>query len=277
LDDPELELRLTGDLWRYWWIRGLLAEGRERLTAALDRAEGVHTAAHARALAGAAGLAYSAGDLNTARDLATKAIPCAQHSGALYDESSARVVLGVVANVVGDWDEARHHLERSIEIAHQLGLEPETEKMNLGVTALESGDYEAAVELFEELAQTHRRNGSDEGVGFALLNCGLARYRMQDHVQAASDFEEAGRRFDRIGFRAHAAHALLGRSAAAARQGDFEIASMLLGQSAGALEEVGWTGADFDSHLSEEVEAAARSALGAERFEAAFAAGRRGT
>jgi predicted ATPase/DNA-binding SARP family transcriptional activator len=271
--NPELELRIAGGLWRYWWIRGFLAEGRERLTAALDRADGLETAAHARALAGAAGLAYSSGDLHTARDLATKAIRCAETAGALYDESSARVVLGVVANATRDWDEARRHLQRSIEIAHKLGIEPDTEKMNLGVTALESGEYDAAIELFEELAVRHDRNGSDEGVGFALLNCGLARYRIGDDGRAATDFEEAGRRFDRIGFRAHAAHALLGRAATDARTGRFEDASILLGRSAGMLDELGWTGADFDPRLKGEIEAAATSALGREVFEAAFAAG----
>jgi tetratricopeptide (TPR) repeat protein len=272
VDDPELELRLTGGLWRYWWIRGYLVEGRERLAAALGRARGT-TPARARALAGAAGLAYSAGDLDAAKELGTEALGCASAAGALYDESSARVVLGVVANAVGDWEEARRHFERSIEIAKELGIEPETEKMNLGVTALESGDYGTAIELFDDLVATHRRNRSDEGVGFALLNGGLARYRTGDNDNAAAHFEEAKRSFDRIGFRAHAAHALLGLAATSMRNGELETASRLLGESVGMLEELGWIGADFDPHLEAEVEATARSALGDERYAAAFAAG----
>ncbi len=271
--DPELELRLAGGLWRYWWIRGSLTEGRERLTAALSRAAGPPSAARARALAGAAGLAFSQGDRAEAKRLATEAIWCAQVAGALYDESSAHVVLGVTANAERDWPAARIHLRRSIELSVMLGVEPVTEKLNLGITSLDSGDYPAAVELFEDVLASHRRNGSDEGIGFALLNLGLARHRLGDDLAAQRDFDEARERFAGLGFRAHVGHAVLGCAAIEARAGRHAEAARLLGAARAELGAIDWSADDFDPELARQVEERVRAALGDEAFESAYAVG----
>ena len=272
-DDPELELRFAGALWRYWRTRGSLAEGRERVAAALARGDATPSVPRARALAGAAGLAFSHRDSEQAKVLAAEAIGCAQAAGTLYEESSALVVLGAIANNERDWDAARRHLGRSIEISEELGIEPVTERLNLGITALESGDYEAAVELFEDLLARHRRTSNDEGIGFVLLNLGLARHRLGDDETARRDFDEASECFERLGFRAHVAHAVLGAAATEARGGRCEEAARLLGRACGELDDLGWSADDFDPDLPGEVERAAREALGDDAFAASYEAG----
>jgi predicted ATPase len=271
--DPELELRLVGGLWRYWWNRGLLTEGRSRIEAALARADGPATAARALALAGAAGLAYSQGDNAAAKQLAALAVPCAQACGSLFDESSALIVLAVTANAEGDRDAARAHLERSKDIKRVLGLEPLVEMINLGLVALDSGEYHAAIELYDEVAAVHRRDANTEGIGFASLNLGLARYRIGEFGLARADFEEARAAFEQIGFRAQVANALLGLSALDSAEKQFDVAAERLGRASMELGEIGW-GEAFAPELASEVEAEARNALGDEGFERAFAAGR---
>lgn len=154
-----------------------------------------------------------------------------------------------------------------------LGVEPVTERLNLGITSLDSGDYPAAVELFEDVLASHRRNGSDEGIGFALLNLGLARHRLGDDLAARRDFDEARERFAGLGFRAHVGHAVLGCAAIEARAGRHAEAARLLGAARAELGAIDWSADDFDPELARQVEERVRAALGDEAFESAHAAG----
>src|SRR5262249_39750820 len=73
-DDAEAELRLVGGLWRYWWVRGFLREGRTRIESALERRKAVRGSFLARALIGGAGLAFIQADYERARMLATEGL-----------------------------------------------------------------------------------------------------------------------------------------------------------------------------------------------------------
>src|SRR5919199_1118319 len=68
--DAALGLRLGGALWRFWWVRGHLTEGRERLAALLALpGAAARTPGRAQALAGAGGLAFYHGDYAAAHAL----------------------------------------------------------------------------------------------------------------------------------------------------------------------------------------------------------------
>jgi tetratricopeptide (TPR) repeat protein len=152
-------------------------------------------------------------------------------------------------------------------------VEPVVEKLNLGVVALDSGELEEAIALFEDVLAAHRRNGVVEGIGFALVNLGLARYELGDHAAAAESFEEARDAFAEIGFGSQHAHALQGLAGVAAAESRYEEAARLLGAAAAKLDEAGWND-EFSPELTRGVEAAARAALGDAAFESAFAVGR---
>ena len=240
----------------------------------MARDSGPPSRARAHALQGGAGLAFSKGDYDRAKQLARKAIEVATATGSTFDEMAANTVLGVSANNERDFATARYHLERSGELAEQLGLEPLEVKLGLAILALNSGDAARAARLFEEVLESHRRAGSAEGIGFALLNLGLARIRLGEHESARRDFTEAREAFEVVGFRAHVAHALQGLAAAESGMGRPEEAARLLGLARAQLDEVGWSSDDFDPTLAAEVGESVRRELGEERFAAAFAAGR---
>src|SRR5215207_4315472 len=67
-DEGQLEeaLRLGGALWRFWWLRGDIDEGRYQLESLLAQAVTVEPAVRAKALNGAGVLAESRGDWDTA-------------------------------------------------------------------------------------------------------------------------------------------------------------------------------------------------------------------
>ncbi len=272
--DPTSELRLVSALWRFWWLRGDLAEGRSRLEHAIARGAAVVPALVAQACAGAAGIAWSQGDPARARELATQGL---RASGSDPDGAvaalSCHTVLGLIGRDEGDYDQARGHLEQSQAIALSLGRESDVNvaKMNLGSVAFEAGEYGAAVTLWQEVLAHHRDRGADEGTAIALLNLGLAAHRLGDEGDANGRFAEAETLFGRIGFREYQVHALHGLAAVAAAERRGREAAQLLGRAASLIAESGSPGVPFAADLALDAESEARALLGDEAFAAAFA------
>jgi tetratricopeptide (TPR) repeat protein len=272
--DLQLELRLASGLWRYCWVRGIAPEGLRRIESALERADEQATPARARALQGGAGLAWSLRDFERAKALAHAAIPVAAEAGSLLDEMTANTVLGAVANNEGDHGAARFHHQRSMEIAEQLGFEPVVQKLNLGVVAMDSGEFDEAQGLLEDVLAVHRRNDNASGIGFASMNLGVVFYALGHPAASLAAFKEAHDRFEEVGFRAQAANALQGFAAFEASEGRFEEAARMLGQARAVCDEVGASETDFASGMVAWIKEQARVALGDDGFEAAYAAGR---
>ena len=273
--DSGLQVRLAGGLSRYWQYRGPVAEGLEWIEQALASGDGgAAIPARAHALRAGAGLAWMRGDLLRATELAEAAIPVAIETGATWDELAAHTVLGIVANAGGDRERARYHHQRSIELKEKLGVEPVVEKLNLGCVALDAGDHEEAIALFEDVLASHRRHERPAGIGYALLNLGVAHYQLGDHEATRREFEEARACLAEAGLRVQHAYALQGLAAAEASQGRFEQAARILGEARRELDELGVPeiGSDFAPEMVAETRARAREALGRDTFEATYAA-----
>jgi tetratricopeptide (TPR) repeat protein len=273
--DVQLELRLAGSLWRYCWVRGIAPEGLRRIEAALAKGDAQQaTAARARALQGGAGLAWSLGDLERAKALAEAAIPVAAEVGSTWDELSAHTVLGLVANNEGDRAGARHHHQRSLDLKVRLGIEPVVERLNLANVALDSGEYQEAQDLLEDVLRYHRENDNTQGMGFALINLGVVHHALGDHEASLAAFQEAHDRFEVVGFPVQVARTLQGFAAYEASEGRFGEAARMLGRAGAVLDEVGSSEEDFGSGMIDWIKVRARNALGNEAFEAEYAAGR---
>lgn len=275
-DCVEAGLRLAGNVWRYWWVRGLLSEGRARLAAALARDGRAATQARAVALNGAAGLALTAGDYDAARRLATEALEITEGCAMPLIALTVHTILGLLASRNHDFAGARTHHEssRSLALAHGSETDVVVATLNLGVIAQESGDSEGALPYFEEVLSYRQREHNVEGIGFAHLNLGLTRFRLGALAAARGHFVEAFDAFGKIGFREHVGHALQGLAAVEAGEGEYLEAARCLGRAEQILTEVGASLDEFDSTLALEIEAAAREALGADAFAQAVAEGR---
>jgi len=275
--DGPLELRLVSALWRFWWLRGELAEGRGRLEHAIAGGSDADPSLLAQACAGGAGIAWSQGDPLRAQELAHEGLRAAAGGNdvaTLY----CHTVLGLTEKGARNFERAREHLEKSASISLALGRESDVNvaKMNLGSVAFDAGDYATAVPLWQEVLAYHRGRGAEEGSAIALLNLGLAAYWLDQPGEAGRQFAEAETLFDRMGFREYHVHALHGLAAVAAVEGRGEPAAGLLGRAARLLAETGSAGVAFDVALARNAESTARELLGDEAFAAAFAAdGRR--
>lgn len=263
----KLQLALAGALWRYWWIRGLLAEGRRWLEAALER-EVSAPELRAKALVGLAGLCWSQGDYASARDHALDAVAQAREERDGITEMGAQTVLGTVAKHEQRFAEARAHLQRSVALAvdHELEIDVLTGKLNLATVELDAGELDRAEPLLEEVLAAHRARGSFEGVGFALLNLGLVSYGRGEMARAGERFSAAHDAFDRVDFREHVANALHGLAAVAAADARYEDAARLLAKADPILREVGSEG--FEPALVARTRTEVEAALGTDAFEA---------
>ena len=232
--DPVLELRLATALWRFWWVRGELGEGRMRLERAIARGDHADPSLVAQACVGAAGIAWSQGDPMRARELANEGLRLTASADDDATTLSCHTVLGLIARDARDFALAREHLEQSALISSALGRESDVNvaKMNLGSVAFDSGDYATAVPLWQAVLAYNRERNAEEGTAIALLNLGLAAYWLDQPGEAGRQFAEAEMLFDRMGFREYHVHALHGLAAVAAVEGRGEPAAGLLGRAA---------------------------------------------
>ena len=91
-------VQLAGALWHFWWIRGHLSEGRERLQRALDTgdSEAVPPAIRARALDGAGVLAEAQGDVARAARFHEEALALWQTAGDRIGQARSLENLGLI-------------------------------------------------------------------------------------------------------------------------------------------------------------------------------------
>jgi tetratricopeptide (TPR) repeat protein len=277
LDNLELELRLAGALWRYWWVRGHLAEGRTRIEAVLSRAANRPPAEYSDVLLGAGILAWCVGDYARGRAAGGQLLEIAAASESLVDEHAGNKVLGMVALRERRYDESERYARRTVELARALGNELDIvlDRLNLAVLIMDSGRIEEAIPIFEEGLDFYRRTDNAEGAGLANLNLGEARYLLGDDDSAGEHFEAARAAFSAIGFRAHVGHALRGLAGVAARQSRHGAAANLLGRAEAVMGTVGASEDDFAPGIAREAEALARAALGELGFTRAFEEGQR--
>ena len=272
--DHETGLRLATGLWRYWHVRGYLAEGLTRLRHALHATPDADTALRAHAMGGAAGLAWNIGDFVLAATLARDALRVARTAQDRAAELPAHTVLGLVALHTGHPALARDHHETCKTLADELNLESTVmvANLNLADLAFSEGRFDDAVSQWQDVLAYHRANNSHDGL--VQLNLGRAALRLGHTEQARQHFEESQTEFDEIGFREHFGHAQLGLAAVSAEEGDTQTAARLLGASLELLEEIQATPETFDATLAAETEEKLRKLLGDTAFERALAQGR---
>ena len=136
-EDTVLALRLTGALPWYWYFAAQFSEGRGWIKLALELpgADALE-AAHAKVLSGAARLAFYAGALNEALELASRSV-------ALFREMRDRSALGLAL-------------------------------FHLGIPKIVAGDFEGARACFAESTQCFRELGDDWGIALAVTYHGAA-------------------------------------------------------------------------------------------------------
>ena len=274
--EHELVLRLSVALWRYWWLRGHLVEGRERLTRALVNSASVDTLVRLRALCGTSTLAARQGDTAAAVAFAEDALAMARRLGIAEGLVQALMAAGNAISEFGDLDRAYALYSEATDVLrgspHDRNLA--VLLLNMGDLALTRGDLDGAERSSRESLALCLGSGDDAGAAVNLANLAFVALVRDDAPRAYELFAEALRRSHAIGAVEWAVVALTGLAGAEHALGRPEVAARTLGVSDRMRSEIGAQLEAYPRRVSEATRVRARETLGEAAFRTAVASGR---
>ena len=273
----EKGLRLGTALSEFWWTRGHLSEGRERLGALLAHPGGQErTKARADALNGAGMLTWGQGDYGGARGLYEESLAIGRALGDKRGIAYSLANLGLVSAEQGDYSGARVLLEESLTIGRELGDKRGIAlSLNyLGNAAYKQGDYSGARVLLEESLTIGRASGNKFGIAASLTNLGNVAYEQGDYALARVLHEESLAIGRELGAKAVIADGLEAFATLAARELQEERSARLWGAAAALRETFGSPLSPAKHEKQEREMTAVRETLGEDAFAAAWAQGR---
>jgi len=240
--EPDIGLRLAGALWRFWWQRGYLSEGRRWLTALLEAtAAAPPDAARARALHGAARLAYGQGDYAPAAILADQSLALSRAAGSASGSAAALSLLGIIAMDQGQYERAVALTEESLALFQRIGNAAwaGTVLSNLGIIAAEQGDYAGAAVLYERSLTVQRDAGDLRGIAVSQVNLARLEREQGNFARASALYEESVALFRDLGGKHDLAAGLNNLGEMARLLGDFARAAALSEESVALQRELG--------------------------------------
>jgi predicted ATPase/class 3 adenylate cyclase len=222
----------AGSIWRFWHLRGQLAEGRATLERLLS---GEEAEAGARAIASTAagGLAYWQMDYEAmgrhyreARQLYESLGDAGLLARALYNES-------YIFLVAGDFAGGRSALERAARLYGQIGDElgaAETE-MAIGFAHFMNADIAEAQQRVERAVEMYRSAGETWHLADTLTAVGYLHGTLGDWPPAIAALRESMEIFAEMGSEMGLSMAFESTASAAAWVGDLDRAARLFGKA----------------------------------------------
>lgn len=190
---PDTPLRLAVGLWRFWEIRGYLAEGRKWLEPALAQTRGAASELRANGLTGAGILAFMQGDHAAAFAFHEESLAVHRQIGNARSVAYALSNLGNVALELSDYARARACHEEAATLHEMLGndLEKAGTSLHLAEILDRQGEHDNGSALFEASLTTIERlidRSADAGerafvtwvFGYALSMYASAALRRHD-------------------------------------------------------------------------------------------------
>lgn len=273
--DAEIALRLAGGLWQFWRRYGDFTEGRGWLQEALAM-PGEHAHARAKALWGAAWLAYHQADYAHSQVLGEQLMALAGHGEDPLVRRNALTIAGLVAMAQGRYSDALAPLGEALAICRQL--EPSwhlaTSLLNFGVATMHAGDSTQAEVLLQEAHALYQELGDRYFSARALGELAYAALLQNDPQRAEPLCMMGLGTFRELGETWGIAEALEGLSAISAAQHDAERAARIAG-AAQTIRETNVTQAHpFDRVITERSLTDARARVEESVWQAAWEEGR---
>lgn len=259
----------------FWLIRGHAEEGLRWYEQILNLAS-LPSAAELRALAGAAVLWYTQGELGRARTALARLWRLSHGPGDMDVVAQAENLSGHVEHALGNLIGAREMFARSLGRFRALAIPSGTGNALCGmaVVALASGDADEAERLLDEATSVLRQAGP-WFLTWAFYVRAILAVRRERAAEAIALARESLTRIRELHDKFAFVYALVPLAAAAVLKGDDIWAARLLGARDAVTERTGVTVVDPSVHdLRERAEQEVRARLGPDRWGRAYAAGR---
>jgi len=191
--DPDLGLRMSAALWRWWLTSGRLAAGRGWLGRFLPRAARRRDEDSGRAFCSAAVLAAENGDYLEAVRLATTALGIFDTLGLRERSAFAATVLGSAHRYLGDRNAAARCFQTAMALRAELGDRRgmSVALNNLALMALDDGDLAMARENLERSLIIKRQLGDQNSLAIGLANLSDVLIRSGELDAARRALDEA--------------------------------------------------------------------------------------
>jgi non-specific serine/threonine protein kinase len=275
--EPQKGLELAGLLYRFWFIRGHLSEGREWLTRVLDATpRHAATEQRARALCNAGILSRTLGDHAEAQRLHEDSLALNRK---LNDVRGIATNLGNLAIAAMDqlrFADAESLWQEAVTIVRAVGDRVLLAVLlaNLGYLSHLRGHDSAARPLFEESLSIHREFGDRSGEALALGALGMVEFSQGDPRLGEQLVAKSLAIFSELGVRISLVQSLESLGLIAAAGEVPQRAASILGAAQRLREEMGAPLPPYDEPFYRRAVTAARSALGDSVFDAAWNEGR---
>ena len=271
-------LRLVAAVWKFWWVRDYVTEGRDWSERALVM-NGDWPALRLEVTYAAASFARRQGDLCRAAALGEEGVALAIAEGDNLHAAMLVYLLALVADGQGDLDTARNRVEealihfRALPASHWLASHGIAIALNtLGDVAVRQGDLVAATPAMEEALAIWRQRGDAWGTALALTNLADLALRRGETVVAAQHFRGGLAGYWEVGDTSGVAFCLESLAGLTVRDRP-EQATRLLAMAEVVRDRLG-ASLEEQRGSHDQAVAIARAALGEGPFAAAWKAGR---
>ena len=283
----ETALRLSGALWKFWWIHRHMATGRRWLERALELEGPVPPRVRLEALYGAGALALGHSDDASAARYGTEGLAMARAIGDCLHEARFRYLLGTAAVGLGSLDQAAVHFDAALAGFRSSGSHAEPSSaafadhgaamslVGAAAVAIAQGQPEPASALSAEALAIWRDRGDRWGMGEALGRLAAAQAALGEIEYAVILYRESLEHYAANGDNAGVAECMAGLGRVAALCGQTERAARLLGAADGLCATVGTLLRPTFRSAQEQTVAMVQATLGEPAFAAAWAGGRR--
>jgi tetratricopeptide (TPR) repeat protein len=210
--DVTTALRLSGALWRFWWIRGYLSEGRRYLEAVLTLSSSLAPVLRAKALHGVGVLTAEQGDYAQSMVLLEAGLTLSRDIG---DKRTIAIYLhdlGLLSLCQGNYVRATAFLEESLTLFQDIEdtFDVAFPLTTLGEVAYHQGDYGRAVTYLEAGLALFQKQQNKREMSWPLLNLGHVALSQGDDRRAATLYAESVALFQDLKDKLGIAYALEG-------------------------------------------------------------------
>lgn len=241
-EDPTTALRLGGALWRFWFRRGYLSEGRGWLEEALTGSDAVAPDVRAKALTGAGILAHYQGDLGRSATLCGESLALCRQLGDTGGIVDALHGLALVARAGGRYAAACTMYAESLTLLRETNdrWRMAYTMLYLGIVRFIMLDGASARRLAVDTLAHFRAVGDQWGVAISLNFLGDLSTAAGEPAEAQANLTEALALSQQSEDQLGAARSLASLGHAALAQGNLPLARRYYEQCLSAAGEVGY-------------------------------------
>ncbi|HVF90870.1 MAG TPA: tetratricopeptide repeat protein [Blastocatellia bacterium] len=267
LHDRPAGVRIAIAIWRFWLLRGRLAEGRARLARLLEDPAVFSLELYVRGLTVQGIMAFFQGDPDAAAGFARQSLPIAEEINDPWSLAFSRTVLGWAAQAKTDYASASTFFREGLSIFRRMGHRwgEAVSLLNLGEVARSLGDLDSAAELYKQDLAIYRELEEASAIAATLSNLGFVALRRRE-PEARAYFAEALDICGQLKNNQFAAGVLVGFAGLAAGEMSYERAFLLISAADALLSGIDGTFEPAEQLERERILESVKAALGDERL-----------